>query len=231
MEANLAIPNGCKLAAQKAWWSAVLRGRPNGVDDADASTRLERWSEVIEQAVRLCDFVIHVHQDRSVERMSRQPRIVRLTEADGDVLQPKITHSIAQAPQIFWHNVFCDDAPVGSDDRRQPHDVVAATCTDVIPGSMPSSCTSWRGSPAASRSSSLRQIGLTISATGRSGFGKAPAGAPDGAMKFWAAPRVVNAAASGHVATATPKTVKNSRRLMSDPRLRTRHHTAETSTL
>src|SRR5271156_148083 len=82
----------------------------------------------------------------------------------------------------------------------------------VIPGFMPRSRTSCCGSPAASRSFSPRQIGLTISATGRSGFGKAPAGAPEGAIKSCAALRMV--AANGHVATATPKMVKNSRRLI-----------------
>src|SRR5271169_2383247 len=66
--------------------------------------------------------------------MSRQPRIVRLTDADGNVLQSEITHPLAQAPQIFWHDVLCNDASVGSDDRRQPHDVVAATCADVRDG-------------------------------------------------------------------------------------------------
>ena len=78
--------------------------------------------------------MIHVHQDRSVKRMSRQPRIVRLTETVSDVLQSETTHPIAKAPQIFWHDIFCNDAPVGSDDRRQPHDVVAAACADVRDG-------------------------------------------------------------------------------------------------
>jgi len=41
---------------------------------------LECRREIIEQAVRLGDFVIHVHKDRCVERMSLQPRIVRFTE-------------------------------------------------------------------------------------------------------------------------------------------------------
>src|SRR5271167_2275465 len=66
--------------------------------------------------------------------MSRQPRIVRLTEADSDVLQSETTHPIAQATQIFGHDIFCNDAPVGSDDRRQRHDVVAAACADVRDG-------------------------------------------------------------------------------------------------
>ena len=51
----------------------------------------------------------------------------------------------------------------------------------------------WRGSPAASRSFSSCQIGLTMSATGRSGFGKAAAGAPD--SNSCAEPDTVNTAA------------------------------------
>src|ERR1700730_10507649 len=53
--------DGCKLAAQKAWRGTMVHGRPDSIDNPDASARLERRSEVIEQAVRLCDFVIHVH--------------------------------------------------------------------------------------------------------------------------------------------------------------------------
>ena len=80
------------------------------------------------------DFVIHVHQDRGVKRMSGQPRIVRLPETDGDVLQPEITHPIVQGPQIFRHDIFCNYAPIGSDNRCQSHDVVAAACADVRDG-------------------------------------------------------------------------------------------------
>src|SRR5271163_4894388 len=47
MEADLTIPDGCKLAAQKAWRGSVFRGRPDGVYDSDASSRLECRSEVI----------------------------------------------------------------------------------------------------------------------------------------------------------------------------------------
>src|SRR5271166_4783332 len=47
MEADLTIPDGCKLAAQKAWRGSVFRGRPDGVYDSNASSRLECRSEVI----------------------------------------------------------------------------------------------------------------------------------------------------------------------------------------
>src|SRR5262249_47516798 len=65
----------------------------------------------------------------------------------------------------------------------------------VIPNLMPSRRTSWRDSPAASRSFSLCQIGLTISATGRSGFGNATAGAPASAMNSCAEPDTASKAA------------------------------------
>ena len=85
----------------------------------------------------------------------------------------------------------------------------------VIPGLMPRSRTSWPGSSAASRSFSLCQIGLMISATGRSGFGKASAGVPDGAMKSWAAPRMVSAAvkASAIAIRSAPSTANMDIRL------------------
>src|SRR5437868_6163920 len=65
----------------------------------------------------------------------------------------------------------------------------------VIPDLTPSRCTSWLGSPASSRSFSSCQIGLIMSAIGRSGFGKEAAGVPGPAMKSWAETDIVNAAA------------------------------------
>jgi hypothetical protein len=56
----------------------MLGGRPEGVDNTDARARLERGDEIVEH-IRLCDLVIHVHQDSNVERINWQPRIVRLT--------------------------------------------------------------------------------------------------------------------------------------------------------
>ena len=175
----------------------MLRGRRDGVDDPDASAGLKRRREIIEQAVRLRDFVIHVHQDRGVKRMSGQARIVRLPETDGDVLQPEITHPIVQGPQIFRHDIFCNYAPIGSDNRRQSHDVVAAACADVRDGhpgldaEKPHELARFVGGVSLLFA---MPIGLMISATGRSGFGKASAGVPDGALKSWAAPHMVSAA-------------------------------------
>ena len=97
----------------------MLGGRFEGVDNADASARLERRDEVVEQAVRLCDLVIHVYQDRNVGRFGWQSWIVWLASSYRDVLQAKSAHSFAQVLQIFGYDVFCDYAAVRAHDRRQ----------------------------------------------------------------------------------------------------------------
>ena len=79
----------------------------------------------------MLDLVIHVHQNRNVDRTSWQLRIVRLTKADHNVLQSEIAHPLTQALQILGYDVFCDYAALGSDDRREPDDVVTATRADV----------------------------------------------------------------------------------------------------
>src|SRR5215475_14210493 len=73
---------------------------------------------------------------------------------------------------------------------------------------MPSKRTSWPGSPASSRAFSSFQIGLTMWATGRSGFGNELAGAPDCAMNACAAPETVNEVAKTAVSAARIITVR-----------------------
>jgi hypothetical protein len=130
-----------------------------------------------------------VYQDCHVERVSWQSRVVRLTKSNYNVLQTEIAYPTLQAPQIFGYYIFCNYAAVGADDRGQPHNVIAAPRTDVCdghPGFDAEQAHELVDSPALSRSFSSCQIGLTMSATGRSGFGKALVGMPDSAMKSWA---------------------------------------------
>jgi carboxypeptidase Taq len=67
IDADLAIPYGCKLTTQQTWRGTMLGRWPEGVDNADPRTRLECGHEIVEQGVGLCDLVIHVHQDRYVD--------------------------------------------------------------------------------------------------------------------------------------------------------------------
>ena len=78
----------------------MLGRRGVGIDNAHSRARLERGNEIVEQAIGLSDLVIHVHQDGSVERISRQPRIVWLTEADHYVLQSEIALDCANSANI-----------------------------------------------------------------------------------------------------------------------------------
>ena len=68
----------------------MLGGRPVGVDNADTRARLKRGNEIVEQAIGLGNFVIHVHQNCNIERIGWQPWIVRLAEADHNVLQSEV---------------------------------------------------------------------------------------------------------------------------------------------
>ena len=109
----------------------MLGGRPVGIDNADTRARLKCGNEIVEQAVGLGDFVIHVHQNCNVERIGWQPWIVRLAEADHNVLQSEVAHPTAQLPQIFGYDIYCYDAAVRTDDRGQPYDVIAAARANV----------------------------------------------------------------------------------------------------
>ena len=109
-------------------------GRSEGVDNTDARPWFECRHEIVKGRVWLRDLVIHVHQDRHVERTGRQPRIVRLAKPDGDVLQSESAHALAQTLKVFGHDIFGDDAAAGAHDRRQPHDIVATAGADVGDG-------------------------------------------------------------------------------------------------
>jgi hypothetical protein len=176
----------------------MLRRRPVGVDNADARARLERRDEIVEQAVGLRDLVIHVHQDRNVERISWQSRIVGLTEAYYNTLQSEIAYPTAQASQIFGYDILRDDEAAWADDRGQPYDVIAAARADVRDGhprldAEQAHDLTWLASIVALL---LIVPGWTDDLRDRAtGFGKAPAGAPGSAMKSCAEPENVNAAA------------------------------------
>src|SRR4051812_11529030 len=96
-----------------------------------------------------------------------------LAAHEGDVRQPLLAHAPGQIRQILRHNVLREHTAVRPERPRE-----SAT---LMPGSRPSAAMICSDSLTASRSVSVAQIGLMISATGRSGLGKALAGAPGGA--------------------------------------------------
>src|SRR5262249_52222105 len=97
-----------KFTAKEPWRCSMLGGRFEGIDNADARSRLERRNETVQQGIRFCDLVIHVHQDRNVGRFGCQSWIVWLASSYRDILQAKSAHSFAQGLQIFGYDVFGD---------------------------------------------------------------------------------------------------------------------------
>src|SRR5262249_30770658 len=134
IDADLAVSYSCELTAQKIRRGAMPGRRGVSVDNADTRVRLKRGNEIVEQAVGLGDFVIHVHQNCDVERIGWQPWIVRLAEADHNVSQSEVAHPTAQAPQILGYDIFSYDSAVGTHDRGQPYDVIAAACANIRDG-------------------------------------------------------------------------------------------------
>ena len=45
-----------------------------------------------------------------------------------------IAHPLAQASQIFAHNIFCDNAAASADDLGRPYGIIAATRANVRDG-------------------------------------------------------------------------------------------------
>ena len=82
IEADLAVAYRSKLTAQKFWRGTMPGRRPVDVDNANTRARPQRGNEIVEQAVGLGDFVIHVYQNCNVDRIGWQSWIVRLTEGD-----------------------------------------------------------------------------------------------------------------------------------------------------
>src|SRR5262249_19764811 len=120
IETDLAIPDRRELAAQQTWRGTVLGRRCEGVDNADARLTRKRRAEIVEQGVTLFHLVRHVNQNRNVARVPWRLRSVGITAADPNVLQSELARPRAQALQILGDDVFCDDAALGSDNRRQP---------------------------------------------------------------------------------------------------------------
>ena len=60
------------LAAQKRGWRTMLKRGPVCVDDADLRAGFERGREIVEKREGLGDFMVHMDQDRAVQRVRRQ---------------------------------------------------------------------------------------------------------------------------------------------------------------
>ena len=87
------------------------------VDNSDPRTSLQGGHEIVEEGIGLSDLVIHVHQDRDIQRGGGQSRVVRLAKREFDVCQPQAFGSPLKLDEVIQRDVFGDDGAGGSDKR------------------------------------------------------------------------------------------------------------------
>ena len=74
-----------ELAEKKGVRRSMPAGRLIKIDDRDACAGAERGQQVKEQAIRLSNFMVHVHHEDEVYRMKWQPRIMRFSERERHI--------------------------------------------------------------------------------------------------------------------------------------------------
>jgi len=106
-------------------------GRTVRVHHADPAARLHREGQVIEQAERLRDLVVHMDQDRDVHAVRRQPRIV-WQALDGVHVPPAgIRDPPTEQREVARFDVHGKDASRIAEHRRELRHVVAIAGADV----------------------------------------------------------------------------------------------------
>ena len=101
MRGDLAIAGRGELATQELDRRTMLGGRTLLVDNPDPRSRLQGGREIVEEGVGFCDLVIHVHEDRCIERGRRQPRIVRLAERKLHIAELQLLGSLRKLSQAL----------------------------------------------------------------------------------------------------------------------------------
>ena len=100
MDSDLAVANSGKLAGEKRQRCAVHGRCRTRIDDAHPAAWFESGREVVEQSVGVGDLMVHVDQDRQIDGGLWQPRVVRLPNAYGDVLELERFDTLNQALKI-----------------------------------------------------------------------------------------------------------------------------------
>jgi hypothetical protein len=75
--------------------------------------------------------MIHVNHDRDIDGGRGKPRIVRLAEADGDVLKLQRFHALPQILEIGRLYILREDAALRPDNGRKPDCEISASRADI----------------------------------------------------------------------------------------------------
>ena len=134
MDGRLSIPDGRELAAQEIERGAMLRNRFIEINDTDAGAGFQCRGKVIKKGVGLSDLMVHVHEDRRIERGWRQARIVGLAQRRQNVTQLETPDALGQLPKVVTHDVLGDYLTVQAQQGREAYRVITAPRADIADG-------------------------------------------------------------------------------------------------
>jgi hypothetical protein len=112
----------------------MLRRRTLDVDNSDARARPQGGRQIVEEGIGLSYFVIHVHEDGSVERGAGKARVVWFAQRECDICQPQALRSPGERDEVTSRDVLGDDGAGGTDETGETHRVVASAGTNVGDG-------------------------------------------------------------------------------------------------
>lgn len=109
----------------------MLGCRKLEIDNSDPRTLLQGGHKIVEERIRLGYLVIHMHEDRGIQRGGGQTRVVWFAERELHVRQLLEFRAPGERDEVVLRDVLGDDRAGGSDEVREPDRVVAFACTNI----------------------------------------------------------------------------------------------------
>ena len=109
----------------------MLFRAPLRIDDSHPRPGGEGQLQVVEELEGVLDLVIHVRQDRDVDRVGWQSRVIRVSEYDGHPFDAVPSQPRLELLQVVGLDVLGVNRRAGAEPAGQSHRVVAAPRPDV----------------------------------------------------------------------------------------------------
>ena len=128
---SLAKAKAMELAEEKRTRCAMPLSWLIQIDNRYARAGLESRQKVKEQAVRLGDFVVHVHHEDKGYRTKRQAWIMRFAEHECYIGQMLLANPLTKFPQIRRHHILGQNPPSWPNPSRQADRIIACASPKV----------------------------------------------------------------------------------------------------
>lgn len=109
----------------------MLRRRKLEIDNSDPRTLLQGGRKIVEERIGQGYLVIHMHEDRGIQRGWGQARVVWFAECELHVRQLQKFCSPCEFDEVIPRDVLGNDRAGGADEAREPDRVVATACSNV----------------------------------------------------------------------------------------------------